>query len=106
MTENNVWAVVPAAGIGTRMQSDVPKQYLPLAGKTVIEISVEKLLACGSIRGVVVALSAADAWWQKTALANHPRITLCLGGRNVATRYSMHFSISTLALVRMRLHGY
>ena len=81
MTQHNIWAVVPAAGIGARMQSEVPKQYLPLAGKTVIEVSVEKLLACEAISGVVVALSAADAWWQKTALANHPRITLCLGGK-------------------------
>ena len=34
------WAVVPAAGVGTRMQSDRPKQYLPLAGKTVIDHGV------------------------------------------------------------------
>jgi len=24
------WAVIPAAGIGTRMQADVPKQYLSI----------------------------------------------------------------------------
>jgi 2-C-methyl-D-erythritol 4-phosphate cytidylyltransferase len=34
---NKVWVVIPAAGVGARMQADRPKQYLPLAGKTVIE---------------------------------------------------------------------
>ena len=27
------WAIIPAAGVGKRMQSKIPKQYLPLAGK-------------------------------------------------------------------------
>ena len=31
------WGVVPAAGVGKRMQSDRPKQYLLLGGQTVIE---------------------------------------------------------------------
>ena len=35
MTSVAVWAVVPAAGAGKRMQSAVPKQYLALAGEPV-----------------------------------------------------------------------
>ncbi len=31
------WAVVPAAGVGKRMNADRPKQYLQLNDKTVIE---------------------------------------------------------------------
>ncbi len=37
------WAIVPAAGVGKRMQADRPKQYLELAGKTVIEHTLLRL---------------------------------------------------------------
>ena len=57
------WAVVPAAGVGARMASDRPKQYLPLAGKTVIEQSLNRLLAHPKIDGAVVAISAGDEYW-------------------------------------------
>jgi 2-C-methyl-D-erythritol 4-phosphate cytidylyltransferase len=41
----SVTAIVPAAGVGKRMQSNCPKQYLMLNGKTVLEHTVEKLLS-------------------------------------------------------------
>ena len=37
------WAVVAAAGGGSRMQTPLPKQYLPLRGKTLIEHSLAVL---------------------------------------------------------------
>ena len=54
------WAVVPAAGIGSRMGGDLPKQYLELAGATVLEHSLRALLASDRISGVVVALHPQD----------------------------------------------
>jgi 2-C-methyl-D-erythritol 4-phosphate cytidylyltransferase len=59
------WAVVPAAGVGARMASDRPKQYLPLAGKTVIEHSLDRLLNHSLISGAVVAISEADEYWSE-----------------------------------------
>ncbi|MBP9568898.1 MAG: 2-C-methyl-D-erythritol 4-phosphate cytidylyltransferase, partial [Aeromonadaceae bacterium] len=47
--------VVPAAGIGSRMGASCPKQYLPLAGKFLIEHTLERLLAHPRIERVVVA---------------------------------------------------
>ncbi len=41
---NNMTAIVPAAGVGSRMQADRPKQYLTLLDKTVLEHTVEHLL--------------------------------------------------------------
>lgn len=38
-------AIVPAAGIGSRMGADCPKQYLQLAGKTILEHTLERLLS-------------------------------------------------------------
>ena len=60
---NNIWAVVPAAGAGRRMSTNIPKQYLPLGEKTVLEHTLDTLLACRQLAGVVVALSADDGYW-------------------------------------------
>lgn len=45
------------------MGSDIPKQYLPLAGKTVIEHTLHKLAATPGLDGIVVALGRDDPWW-------------------------------------------
>jgi 2-C-methyl-D-erythritol 4-phosphate cytidylyltransferase len=55
-----VWAVVPAAGVGTRMGAPVPKQFLVLNGLPVLVHSVTALLAHRSIAGVIVVVSASD----------------------------------------------
>jgi 2-C-methyl-D-erythritol 4-phosphate cytidylyltransferase/2-C-methyl-D-erythritol 2,4-cyclodiphosphate synthase len=54
------WAVVPAAGVGARVGAAVPKQYLPLAGRSVLEWSVAPLLAAGWIERVVVVVAPGD----------------------------------------------
>lgn len=54
------WALIPAAGIGRRMGSDVPKQYLPLGGKTVLEHTLDALASQPAIDGLVLVLSADD----------------------------------------------
>lgn len=74
------WAVIPAAGIGRRMGTDVPKQYLPLRGKTVIEHSVERLSSHPGISAVVVVLSAGDRWWARLAAAGDGRVIRATGG--------------------------
>ena len=51
-----IWAIVPAAGVGRRLGGAIPKQYLPLLGRTVIERSVDCLLAIADIKCVVVAI--------------------------------------------------
>jgi len=59
------WAVIPAAGSGVRMGSSIPKQYLSLAGRTVIERVVDVLLAEPAIAGVTVAVAADDPYWKR-----------------------------------------
>ena len=67
MTSPRHWALVPAAGVGKRMGSTVPKQYLPLAGRPVIAHALATLLAHPRIAGVVVAIGAEDEWWPTVA---------------------------------------
>jgi 2-C-methyl-D-erythritol 4-phosphate cytidylyltransferase len=56
--------VVPAAGAGRRMSTSIPKQYLPLADKTVLEHTLDTLLSCRQLAGVVLVLSEGDGYWE------------------------------------------
>ena len=80
MTSANVWCVVPAAGVGKRFGSALPKQYLPLLDKTVCEHTLERLLQLREIRRIVVCLSPEDTQFSKLNIANNPRIHTTLGG--------------------------
>ncbi len=71
---------MPAAGVGARMQADRPKQYLPLLGKTVIEHTLQRLLAHPCICGVVVAISSDDGWWPQIMLQTDKPLWLAAGG--------------------------
>ena len=51
-----IWCVVPAAGVGKRFGSAMPKQYLQLNGKTVVENTLERLLSLSEISQVVVGV--------------------------------------------------
>lgn len=84
MTDVNYWVVIPAAGKGRRMGSDVPKQYLPLSGRTVIECTLERLLFHPAIDGVYVALDQRDVRWETTEYAHHPDIIRVSGGEERA----------------------
>ncbi|MDX2505520.1 MAG: 2-C-methyl-D-erythritol 4-phosphate cytidylyltransferase [Gammaproteobacteria bacterium] len=63
-SKKNYWAVIPAAGVGKRMGSNIPKQYLPLAGKTVLEQTLSVFLQHPKIDGIVVAITQGDPFWQ------------------------------------------
>lgn len=77
---SRLWAVVPAAGRGSRFGAELPKQYFPLAGKTVIEYSLDALLRCTELAGLVVALHAKDDMFTKLSCAKHPKVTQLVGG--------------------------
>ncbi len=53
-------ALVPAAGFGARMGHELPKQYLPLAGKPMIAHALETLCASPDIATVFVVLAPDD----------------------------------------------
>jgi len=57
------WCVVPAAGRSTRVGGDIPKQYLPIAGKPLLLHTLERLAAHPRIAGLMVVLAAGDRHW-------------------------------------------
>jgi 2-C-methyl-D-erythritol 4-phosphate cytidylyltransferase len=74
------WAIVPAAGQGTRFGNGEPKQYTPLLGRPVISWTLETLLAEESLAGVVVALTGNDSQWHGLPEAASARVQTCTGG--------------------------
>jgi 2-C-methyl-D-erythritol 4-phosphate cytidylyltransferase len=78
------WAVVPAAGVGKRMNADRPKQYLQLAGLTVIEHTLSHLLHANVFSAVAVAISAEDPYWPGLAIAKHKLVVTAPGGKERA----------------------
>jgi 2-C-methyl-D-erythritol 4-phosphate cytidylyltransferase len=76
------YALVPAAGGGSRMGSDRPKQYLPLLGKPLIRHALETLCGLPAIARVFVVLAPDDAEWDTydwSALAGRIEVLRCGG---------------------------
>ena len=77
------WFIVPAAGTGSRFGSDKPKQYAHLAGKTVLEHTLERLLHIEST-AIIVALNPSDTYWQNLDIFSNPTLRTCDGGEQRA----------------------
>ena len=54
-----LWCVVPAAGKGLRVGGDLPKQYLPLSGRTVMQCTLDRLCQL-PVEAVIVPVAADD----------------------------------------------
>lgn len=70
---------MPAAGSGQRFGQQIPKQYMPLAGRTVIQWSLAPFLDDGRCQGAVVALAAADAHFARLGLGTE-KVATVMGG--------------------------
>lgn len=57
------WLVIPAAGIGQRLGAQRPKQYLEVAGRSLLEWSIAPFAADPRCAGIIVALAPGDPWW-------------------------------------------
>jgi 2-C-methyl-D-erythritol 4-phosphate cytidylyltransferase len=73
--------VVPAAGVGKRMRTDCPKQYLCIAGKTIIEHTITNLLKHSQVKRVIVVLNPNDKAFARLTIASHPCIEVVEGGQ-------------------------
>jgi 2-C-methyl-D-erythritol 4-phosphate cytidylyltransferase len=62
------FALVPAAGAGSRMGGETPKQYLELAGQPLIAHTLRALAAFPVIERVFVVLAQGDEWWDSLEL--------------------------------------
>jgi 2-C-methyl-D-erythritol 4-phosphate cytidylyltransferase len=74
------WAIVPAAGQGSRFGAALPKQYTALLGRPILSWTLAALLAEPGIDGIVVALAQGDTHWQGVPEFLDPRVRRCTGG--------------------------
>lgn len=90
-----LWGVIPAAGIGSRFNAATPKQYAQLGSKTVLEHSMERLLALPELAGLLVALHPQDAIFSTLTIASAPRVSTVVGGDERA--HSVFSALQALA---------
>ena len=81
-----IFAVIPAAGTGSRFGGDTPKQYLPLNGAPLIRHTLQALLADTRIERVVVVLAPDDTGWGEACLPAQGADRICLVREGGATR--------------------
>lgn len=75
-----LWAVVPAAGRGTRFGGEIPKQYLDIAGRPLIAYTLDALLSHPSVGGAMVVLAEDDPHWRDFAPLDGKPVMTCIGG--------------------------
>ncbi|KLD73113.1 2-C-methyl-D-erythritol 4-phosphate cytidylyltransferase, partial [Xanthomonas hyacinthi DSM 19077] len=76
-----LWCVVPAAGRGVRAGGDRPKQYQSLAGRPLLDHTLERLAAHPRIAGLVVVIAADDPHFSAVeSIGGKPLIATIGGG--------------------------
>lgn len=74
-------AIVPAAGIGGRMESDLPKQYMKIKERTILEYTLETLLLHPNIIRIIVSLHHKDNYFHQLSISSNIRIISVIGGK-------------------------
>lgn len=77
-------AVVPAAGVGKRMQADRPKQYLLIDGQTVLEHTLNRLISHPQINHIILALDPTDPYFDELEISQQAWLTRVDGGKERA----------------------
>lgn len=80
VVDDGCWCIVPAAGRGVRFGSELPKQYVQMAGKPLLAWTLQRLLSHPRIAGVMVVLAAADRHWTEPATSNGKPVLTVAGG--------------------------
>lgn len=77
---NNHWIVIPAAGIGERFAGKLPKQYIKINDKTILQHSIERFIDKPWVKKIIVPIAKSDSFFATLSFINHPKIVCILGG--------------------------
>ncbi|MBN8647665.1 MAG: 2-C-methyl-D-erythritol 2,4-cyclodiphosphate synthase [Caulobacterales bacterium] len=77
-------AIIVAAGSGTRANTQIPKQFMPFLGKTLISHSVESFIKCDFIGKIIIVIPQGDEFHKKLKFSNHNKIEFIHGGETRA----------------------
>lgn len=84
IANRQIMAIIPAAGIGSRMQANKPKQYLTINEKTVLEHSIQRFLDRPEISQILVAVAKDDPYVGSLPIYSHTKIQWVIGGNDRA----------------------
>ena len=73
-------AIVPAAGNSSRFSGEVPKQFLRVDGRTILELSIKPLLDFSECLGVCILVPPEDQYHKALGMRDNPKIFLAEGG--------------------------
>ena len=80
MKKDSLLAIIAGAGTGSRFGSEIPKQYLMLNGKSVIEKAVEPFLCSEYVKKIIVLISENDPFINKQSFYSSNKIKFLKGG--------------------------
>ena len=80
MKKDSLLAIIAGAGTGSRFGSEIPKQYLMLNGKSVIEKAVEPFLCSEYVKKIIVLISENDSFINKQSFYSSNKIKFLQGG--------------------------
>jgi 2-C-methyl-D-erythritol 4-phosphate cytidylyltransferase len=88
------WAIIPAAGKGIRMNSALPKQYLQLQNKSVLEHCIDIFYQHSKIQQIVLAVDENDCYWKSLPAIYSQKLLITHGG--VTRAHSVYNSLLKL----------
>jgi 2-C-methyl-D-erythritol 4-phosphate cytidylyltransferase len=103
--DSHLFGLIPAAGSGSRMGGDVPKQYAPLAGRAMLEHAIDALLADSRVQRVLVVVARNDVRHRRLACGARVEFVAAGGAsraesvRNGLARLAMSASADDWVLV-------
>ncbi|WP_457913701.1 2-C-methyl-D-erythritol 4-phosphate cytidylyltransferase [Candidatus Gillettellia adelgis] len=79
-----ITAILLAAGVGSRMQTVCPKQYLTIGQYSMVEHAIYALLRHPCIQRIIVAINLTDNQFKQLPISSDPRVSVTIGGRHRA----------------------
>lgn len=79
----STFAIILAAGSGSRIKSsDVPKQFVVVGGKSILQLTVDKFVFCNAFDKIVIALSKPWLAYAKDIFSDtlYNNVDFCIGG--------------------------
>ncbi len=82
--QDQIIAIIPAAGVGKRMGVNIPKQYLTINDKPMLSHTLTAFLEHPRVNKVIVAVGRDDGFFAKLEEASHPKLIKTFGGKERA----------------------
>ena len=87
-------ALIPAAGMGSRAQQNMAKQFQKIGAKCLMEYSIEPFLRDEKCQKICVVLQEEDEIWDSLPISNSEKIITCDGG--TSRMESVHLGLKCL----------